>query len=220
MTSLALLLVLQAAPVSAPHPFRVEDLQKLRRLNEAVLSPDGRWVAYSIQTSDLKKNKSVTNLWLLPSAGGSPTQLTFADHGSNSLVRWAPDSKSIYFLSNRDKDTPQIFRLSLGGGEASQVSHFAIGVNSFLLSPDGKTLAITASVDNATLLWKAGVKVAVAQQDVAHFRDLRQAAGNEVRNGMTWDAALRSVTLSTAEVAGAADRYGSLDVGKVANIVV
>ena len=134
MTSLGLLLLLQAASVQAPHPFRVEDLQKLRRLNEAVLSPDGRWVAYSVQLSDLKKNKSVTNLWAIPAAGGSPMQLTFADHGSNSLVRWAPDAKSIYFLSNRDKDMPQIFRLSLGGGEASQVTHFAIGVNSFLLS--------------------------------------------------------------------------------------
>src|SRR5690242_14857346 len=148
MNVLPLRLLLQAAHASAPgpHPFRVEDLQKLRRLNEAVLSPDGRWVAYSIQTSDLKKNKSVTNLWLLPSAGGSPVQLTFAEQGSNSLVRWAPDSKSIYFLSNRDKETPQIFRLALGGGEASQITHFAIGVNSFLVSPDGKTLAITASV--------------------------------------------------------------------------
>jgi imidazolonepropionase-like amidohydrolase len=64
------------------------------------------------------------------------------------------------------------------------------------------------------------VKVAVAQQDAAQFRDLRQAAGNEVRNGMAWDAALRSVTLSTAEAAGVADRYGSLEVGKVANVVV
>jgi imidazolonepropionase-like amidohydrolase len=80
--------------------------------------------------------------------------------------------------------------------------------------------ALNARLDNATLLWKAGVKVAVAQQDAAHFRDLRQAAGNEVRNGMSWDAALRSVTLSTAEAAGVADRYGSLDVGKVANVVV
>ena len=53
MTSLALFLLLQAVSPSAPHPFRVEDLQKLRRLNEAVLSPDGRWVAYSIQTSNV-----------------------------------------------------------------------------------------------------------------------------------------------------------------------
>ena len=80
--------------------------------------------------------------------------------------------------------------------------------------------ALNARLDNATLLWKAGVKVAVAQQDAAHFRNLRQAAGNEVRNGMSWDEALRSVTLSTAEAAGVADRYGSLEVGKVANVVV
>jgi imidazolonepropionase-like amidohydrolase len=80
--------------------------------------------------------------------------------------------------------------------------------------------ALNARLDNATLLWKAGVKVGVAQQDAALFRDLRQAAGNEVRNGMSWDAALRSVTLSTAEAAGVADRYGSLETGKVANVVV
>jgi imidazolonepropionase-like amidohydrolase len=80
--------------------------------------------------------------------------------------------------------------------------------------------ALNARLDNATLLWKAGVKVGVAQQDAALFRDLRQAAGNEVRNGMSWDAALRSVTLSTAEAAGVADRYGSLEAGKVANVVV
>jgi imidazolonepropionase-like amidohydrolase len=80
--------------------------------------------------------------------------------------------------------------------------------------------ALNARLDNATLLWKAGVKVGVAQQDAALFRDLRQAAGNEVRNGMSWDDALRSITLSTAEAAGVGDRYGSLEVGKVANVVV
>jgi len=80
--------------------------------------------------------------------------------------------------------------------------------------------ALNARLDNPTILSKAGVKVGVAQQDAAMFRDLRQAAGNEVRNGMSWDDALRSVTLSTAEAAGVADRYGSLDPGKVANVVV
>jgi imidazolonepropionase-like amidohydrolase len=80
--------------------------------------------------------------------------------------------------------------------------------------------ALNARLDNATLLWKAGVKVGVAQQDAALFRDLRQAAGNEVRNGMRWYDALRSITLSTAEAAGVGDRYGSLEVGKVANVVV
>jgi imidazolonepropionase-like amidohydrolase len=55
---------------------------------------------------------------------------------------------------------------------------------------------------------------------MAHFRDLRQAAGNAVRNGLSWDDALRSVTLTPAEVFGVQDRYGSLEAGKVANLVV
>ena len=146
MLSLGLLLVLQASPAQTPHPFRVEDMQKLRRVREAVLSPDDRWIAYAVQTSDTAKNKSITNLWLISSNGGTPLQLTFAEQGSNAGIRWAPDSKSLYFLSSRDSGTPQVFNLALGGGEARQITHFAIGVSSFLVSPDGKTLAITASV--------------------------------------------------------------------------
>jgi imidazolonepropionase-like amidohydrolase len=80
--------------------------------------------------------------------------------------------------------------------------------------------ALGARLDNATLLREAGVSVVAAQSDAAHFRDLRQAAGNEVRNGMSWDEALRTVTLAPAEAALVADRYGSLDPGKVANVVV
>jgi imidazolonepropionase-like amidohydrolase len=79
---------------------------------------------------------------------------------------------------------------------------------------------LAARLDNATLLRDAGVTVVAAQRDAAHFRDLRQAAGNEVRNGMSWGDALRSVTLGPAEALGLTDRYGSLEAGKVANVVV
>jgi imidazolonepropionase-like amidohydrolase len=80
--------------------------------------------------------------------------------------------------------------------------------------------ALGPRLDNATLLREAGVAVVAAQSDAAHFRDLRQAAGNEVRNGLSWDDALRTVTLAPAEAARVADRYGSLEPGKVGNVVV
>jgi imidazolonepropionase-like amidohydrolase len=51
-------------------------------------------------------------------------------------------------------------------------------------------------------------------------RDLRQQAGNAVASGMTWEQAFRAVTLTPAEIFGVADRYGSLDAGKVANVVI
>ena len=139
----------------------------------------------------------------------------------------------LFVLANRRSDIEtalrigQEFNLKLviwGGAEGWQVApELARAKVPVLLEPltdVPRFDALNARLDNATLLWKAGVQVGVAQQDAALFRDLRQAAGNEVRNGMSWDDALRSITLSTAEAAGVADRYGSLETGKVANVVV
>jgi imidazolonepropionase-like amidohydrolase len=77
-----------------------------------------------------------------------------------------------------------------------------------------------ARYENAALLAKAGVKVALLENDTHNARNLRQQAGNAVAYGMTWEQALRAVTLTPAEVFGVADRYGSLEAGKVANVVV
>jgi len=80
--------------------------------------------------------------------------------------------------------------------------------------------ALGVRYENAAVLAKAGVKVALLETDTHNARDLRQQAGNAVSYGMAWDQALRAVTLSPAEIFGVGDRYGSLDVGKVANVVV
>jgi len=80
--------------------------------------------------------------------------------------------------------------------------------------------ALGVRYENAAALVRAGVKVALLETDTHNARNLRQQAGNAVSYGMTWDQALRAVTLSPAEVFGVADRYGALDVGKVANVVV
>ena len=80
--------------------------------------------------------------------------------------------------------------------------------------------ALGIRYENAGLLAKAGVKVALMETDTHNSRNLRQQAGNAVAYGMTWDQVLRAVTLSPAEMFGVADRYGSLEPGKVANVVV
>jgi imidazolonepropionase-like amidohydrolase len=80
--------------------------------------------------------------------------------------------------------------------------------------------ALGIRYENAPLLAKGGVKVALMETVTENTRDLRQQAGNAVASGMTWDQALRAVTLTPAEIFGVADRYGSLEVGKVANVVV
>ena len=80
--------------------------------------------------------------------------------------------------------------------------------------------ALGIRYENAPLLAKGGVKVALMETATENTRDLRQQAGNAVASGMTWEQALRAVTLTPAEIFGVADRYGSLEAGKVANVVV
>jgi imidazolonepropionase-like amidohydrolase len=80
--------------------------------------------------------------------------------------------------------------------------------------------------ENAALLRKAGVEVALignaggGDEEAFNVRNLKQEAGNAVAYGMTWDDALRAVTLAPAEIFGVADRVGSLQPGREGNVVV
>jgi imidazolonepropionase-like amidohydrolase len=80
--------------------------------------------------------------------------------------------------------------------------------------------------ENAGLLRKAGVQVALignaggGDEETFNVRNLKQEAGNAVSYGMTWDDALRAVTLTPAEIFGVADRVGSLQPGREGNVVV
>jgi imidazolonepropionase-like amidohydrolase len=80
--------------------------------------------------------------------------------------------------------------------------------------------ALGVRYENAALLTRGGVKVSLLETQTENSRNLRQQAGNAVAYGMTWEQALRAVTLSPAEAFGVANQYGSLEAGKVANVVV
>lgn len=78
---------------------------------------------------------------------------------------------------------------------------------------------------NAGLLRRAGVQVIVignggGDEETFNVRNIKQEAGNAVAYGMTWDDALRSITLTPAEVFGVADRIGSLQPGRDGNVVI
>lgn len=136
-------------------------------------------------------------------------------------------------IANRRSDIASALRIAKefslriviwGGAEAWQIApDLALAKVPVVLEPltdVPRFNALNARLDNATLLRKAGVEVVAAQRDAAFSRDLRTAAGNEVRNGMTWDDALRSVTLAAATALGIGQRTGSLETGKAANVVV
>jgi dipeptidyl aminopeptidase/acylaminoacyl peptidase len=131
----------------------VDDLVMMERVSDPRLSPDGRFVAYTLRQTDLAANKGIKSLWLidLGETEGAPRKLS-GGNGNSESGRWAPDGKSLYFLSSRSGSS-QVWRLPLSGGEAQAVTSYPLDVNAFALSPDGCHLAISMEVfaDCATL---------------------------------------------------------------------
>src|SRR5207237_10425481 len=63
------------APPTPKHPFTFEDMMKLKRVDEPVPSPDGKWVAFSATDVDLEANTKISHLWIVPASGGESKRL-------------------------------------------------------------------------------------------------------------------------------------------------
>src|SRR5260221_9126682 len=132
-----------AAQEMAKHPISFDDMIKLHRIAGPQVSPDGKWVAYTVSTPDMEANRGVSNIWVVPTAGGTAMQLTQSGHDSSPV--WAPDGKTLAFLSSRNGDS-QVYLLSMEGGEAHALTKLSTGADIVKWSPDGKTIAFTSSV--------------------------------------------------------------------------
>ena len=123
-------------------------------------------------------------------------------------------------------------KLMIGGGaegwmmaDKLAAAHIPILTGAMNNIPGGFA-ALGQRQENAALLRKAGVQVALignaggGDEKAFNVRNLKQEAGNAVAYGMTWDDALRAVTLAPAEIFGVADRVGSLQPGREGNVVV
>jgi dipeptidyl aminopeptidase/acylaminoacyl peptidase len=142
----AILLALRSSAVAqeaGKHAITFDDLIAMHRIAEAELSPDGKWVAYTVATPDMDANRNTTNIWMAPVAGGDAVQLTRT--GKDSSPKWSPDGKTIAFLSARSGDS-QVYLLPLEGGEAHPISKLSTGADIVKWSPDGKTILFTSSV--------------------------------------------------------------------------
>ena len=140
-----LLLVLGAAyALAQKKPFDVETMLKLARISEPALSPDGKLVAFTVQSIDLEKNTRPKQIYVVPLEGGVPRQITH-DGTSNQRPRWSPDSKELYFVSNRG-GSDQIWAMEPDGAKPRQVTRLSTEAGGVLVSPDGKKIVFQSSV--------------------------------------------------------------------------
>ncbi len=142
--SISVAAITSAANTGTPmKPFSVHDLVLFDRVSDPRLSPDGKSIVYQQRETDYDANKGTNGLWL-QQGKEEPRRLT-AKGGSDNSPRWAPDGKSIYFLSSRS-GTSQVWRLDMNGGEAQPVTSLPLDVGTFRLSADGHHLLVSMDV--------------------------------------------------------------------------
>jgi len=123
-----------------PRTYTVEDLMKVRRLGDPQVSPDGRTVAFTIGDVNFAANRILTQISVVPTAGGEMKQLTSGDRSSTS-PRWSPDGKKIAFTTGG-----QVWVMDNDGDNKEQVTKISTDAAAPVWSPDGKWIAFTSEV--------------------------------------------------------------------------
>src|SRR6266853_3309432 len=100
LTFLLVLIFSLPALSQAKHPFTFEDMMKLKRVGEPEISPDGKWVIFSVVDVNLEANTKTPHIWIVPTAGGQEREI-IADQDADR-PRWAPDGKRFAFLSTKE----------------------------------------------------------------------------------------------------------------------
>ncbi|MDX9720008.1 MAG: S9 family peptidase [Myxococcota bacterium] len=140
-----------------PQPFSALAMWAMQRISESTLSPDGKWVAFTLRKTDFEANKGVFDLWLVGVDGQGLKQFT-KDPARDTTPQWSADGKSIYFLSNRSGSS-QIWKQAVEGGEAEQVSQLPLDVSDLKPSPDGNYLAFSAEVFPGTSIEETAARL-------------------------------------------------------------
>ena len=126
------------------HPFSIHDMLAMDRISDPVVSPDGKRVVFMLRTTDLAANRGRTDLWLMGADGRDLRPLT--SHPAADLnPRWAPDGKTVWFISTRS-GSAQVWRIPVDGGEAEQVTRLPLDAANLVVAPDGRTIAFSLEV--------------------------------------------------------------------------
>jgi dipeptidyl aminopeptidase/acylaminoacyl peptidase len=136
-----------ALPKVAP---TVDQILSLKRAGSPEISPDGRWVAYTVRETNWDDNAYDTQIWLADATTGATRQLTNAKKSSQAPA-WSPDGARLAFISDRT-DKRQIYVINPLGGEADALTSLEEGVSSFAWAPDGKTIAYTSTEPKSAAL--------------------------------------------------------------------
>ena len=150
MRSLAVVVSLTVAVSTASaqekQPFTIDTMWQIQRVGTPAVSPDGRQVAYTVTTYDVEENRGNADIWIVPTAGGTPRRVT-TNPASDSGPVWSPDGTRLAFVSRREADkAAQIYVIDVRGGEAMRITEMPLGAGSVKWLPDGTRLIFVSHV--------------------------------------------------------------------------
>jgi len=130
-------------------PFRPGDIYRLPVVSDPQVSPDGKWVSYTLTTIDSLKDGRNADIWMVSTDGSQDIQLTSSPDGE-SRARWSPDGKWISFLSSRGEvKGSQVWLMDRRGGEGKRLTEIKGGVSDYAWSPDSRRLLLTLTDPDA-----------------------------------------------------------------------
>lgn len=152
------------------------DIWAIKRVDNPVVSPDQKWIAFTLQTWSIEKNRPQTNIWLMDAQGKQQRRLTTADANDSAPV-WSPDGSRIAYTSKRlDDEAPALYVLRMDGGEAEKVLELPFGVSSPRWLPDGRSLIVgTNAIPALKGNWSAEHQAAL-KKEIKRRRDSKMTA--------------------------------------------
>ena len=170
----SVLLVSFALPLVAQtpkHGMTLDDMQRMVRVGAPEVSPDGKWIAYTVAHVDTGEDKSVSDLWMVSWDGTQDVQLTFglatAEGASVGSPRWSPDGRYLAFTADRPGKAKgsQVWVLDRRGGEAQQLTDVKEDLGEYRWSPDGEAVAADAAGEGGAGAGEGGEGEAEADRD-------------------------------------------------------
>ncbi len=125
-------------------------MMKLKRVDEPVPSPDGKWVVFSAIDVDLEANTKISHLWIVPANGGKSKRLNETSN-HEERPRISPDGKRFIWTS-KATDPTQIWMSDFNSdsgtlaGQPHQLTSISMGADGAIWSPDGKNIVFISEV--------------------------------------------------------------------------
>lgn len=147
------------------------DVYRFQTISAPKISPEGKWVIYSVSTPDSIKDKNQSDIFMVSWDGTETIQLTYSED-DESNAQFSPDGKYISFLSSKKVDSlekSQVWLMDRRGGEAKQFTRIKGDLLGYQWSPDGKKMVLVVKDEDESEKKKSKIKAPIVANRY-HFK--------------------------------------------------